>query len=771
MTAQLRRSLIIGLAFLAGCTAQDAPPEEAAPPPQSILQRLDTPASRVLAVPKWVGVLKARSRTSGQWTTPYTSHQWKDDLTYLAPIEISMLEGSNFGLSTIKRGFYNFSRTGQDIFQGQTISTQVARCSDSALARTAFIEFPTDSSYKMQLTPFTGLPCKGTVTQYGTTTDTEFAWYTLSPIQFGSHFVFDLPAVDAPLRIHGTKHLITSDSTVLANIPDPIPYGMTPVEWDIEWDLRPESDDLDLVLSAENYNDWLPLANIEPVVGTSLASGAQRPGSTIRLKAEGIPKPGSTSTPKLKQVTFYLKSSKEPGIAMNALDGSPTPDGNDLQFEKEKNELLGLDFIDIETVESPEGNYTEVKAIVSSFDFGGYGEVVAWGVTEDGKGVVSVSEDQRDPDEPPDEPTDEPLRLPKRSLNSNIATLWKAQKDSLEKSDLDDSETLGGGRGDVNKPGDGLSHYEEYRGFILNNDHTRTNPKGVDYFLSNKMGPKATPGINFFEELTNIKVHRVGDYDFESPSRVINPFYTKATHVTNQHVVIMYEVPGEKGTSNTLPGPGNPKSVSRIEIARGTPADGLKTAVAHELAHSVNVPHHGEWGFFVAAWEELGNSQFREAPKYPTGLTQGMVDAYLETPSLAPVEDPDENLPRFLISTKCREDGTQSVFSGAHNCIMRYKAEVKIHTEFPNLLHKRAVLTDEKYGTTLCATTAGTDFNAPPNPRHIGPAAEGRGDCIHKIVVSDRYDLKPWTRAPTCDPIRSYGSLPPRVQLQADTEQ
>ncbi|RKG69571.1 hypothetical protein D7V80_08295 [Corallococcus sp. CA054B] len=683
-----------------------------------------------------------------------------------------MLEGSNFAFVDIKRGFYNFSRVEQDIFQGQTVSTQVARCSDSAPSRTATMEFPSDSSYKMQLTPFTSIPCKGTVTQYGTTTDIPFSWYQLSPIQFGSHFVFDLPAVDAPLRIHGTKHLITSDSTVLANIPDPIPYGTTPVEWNIEWDLQPESDDFDLVLSAEDYDNWLPLAHIEPDVGTSLTSSALEPGSTIRVKAQVMPKPGSTTKPKVKvkQVTFFLTSSNVPGIAMNALDSSPTPDGKDLQFEQDKNAALGLEFVDIATVKTPVGDYEEAKAVISSFDYGGYGDVIARAETEDGEVVMSVIEDPESTFSSPERKKD-PLLLPKRAADSHIATQWKTTENSLSKADLDDSETLGNGRGDVNRPGDGLSHYEEYRGFILNNQHIRTKPLDVDYFLNNKMGSKATAGINFFKELTNIKVHLVGDDDFMLSNRVINPFYIKATHVTDQHVVLMYEVEGEKGTSNTLPGPGNPKSVSRIEIAKGTPADGMKTAVAHELAHSVNVPHHGEWGFFVAAWEELGNSQYREAPKYPTGLAEGLVNAYRETPNLAPVTDPDDNLPRFLISTKCRENGTQSVFSGAHNCIMRYKAEVKIHTEYPNRLHERAVLTDEEYGTTLCATTQGTGFNAPPNPRHVGPAAKDRGDCIHKIVVSDRYDLDPWTRAATCDPIRSYGSLPPRVQLQADTEQ
>ncbi|NNC15969.1 hypothetical protein HJC22_09535 [Corallococcus exiguus] len=766
MTAQLRRSLIIGLAFLAGCTAQDAPPEEAAPPPQSILQRLDTPASRVLAVPKWVGVLKARSRTSGQWTTPYTSHQWKDDLTYLAPIEISMLEGSNFGLSTIKRGFYNFSRTGQDIFQGQTISTQVARCSDSALARTAFIEFPTDSSYKMQLTPFTGLPCKGTVTQYGTTTDTEFTWYTLSPIQFGSQFVFDLPAVDAPLRIHGTKHLITSDSTVLANIPDPIPYGMTPVEWDIEWDLRPESDDLDLVLSAENHNDWLPLAKLEPVIGSSLTAGSPEPGSTLVVKAVAVPKPDSSSTPKLKQITFYLKSSNVPGIAMNTPYENTPPFGDvnrDLQFEQDKNALHGLNFIDIATVQTPEGEYTEAEAVVSSFDFGGYGEIVAWGQTEDGESVLSMLENPGSTPGVPLPPIEGPLLLPKRASDSFIADKWKADTNSLSKADLDDSDVLGEGRGDPGCPGDGLTLYEEYRGFILNNEHIRTKPADVDYFLNNTIGGAASEGITLFSSLTGIKVHFVSNDDFETSTRIINSAYTKATHQNDQHLVILREQTGVNGTSKAHGGPSNPRNITHIGIATGTlydiPEEGRASIIAHELAHSVNVPHHGEGGVFIATIKGTGTLR-KETPVDNT-LSPGGVEVYLEPLTRA---QPSRELATdsyFLIATRCNQDGTQSVFSGAHDCIMRYRADVLVHLNPANERYKRYFLTGhnpEPYGNTLCSTRYGTGFNAGTNGRHLG-AASDRGECIKKICASDKYTLPVWTEPP-CTPIRTVTTYP-----------
>ncbi|MBN8472761.1 hypothetical protein JYJ95_40185 [Corallococcus exiguus] len=766
MTAQLRRILTIGLALLAGCTAQDAPPEEAALPPQSILQRLDTPASRVQAVPKWVGVLKARSRTSGQWTTPYTSHQWKGDLTYFAPIEITMLEASNFAFVDIKRGFYNFSRIERDTFQGQTYATYAARCSDSTAARSSTMEFPSDSTYKMQLTPFAGIQCKGTGTQDGTTADIMLSWYTLNPFQFGSHFVFDLPAVDAPLRIHGTKHLITSDSTVLANIPNPIPYGTTPVEWDIEWDLRPESDDLDLVLSAENYNDWLPLAKLEPVIGSSLTAGSLEPGSTLGVKAEAVPKPGSSSMPKLKQITFYLKSSKVPGIAMNTPYENTPPFGDvnwDLQFEQDKNALRGLDFIDIATVQTPEGEYTEAEAVVSSFDFGGYGEIVAWGITEDDKSVLSMLENPGSTPGVPFPPIEGPLLLPKRVSGSFIADKWKADTNSLSKADLDDSDVLGEGRGDPDCPGDGLTLYEEYRGFILNNEHIRTKPADVDYFLNNRIGGAANGGINLFSSLTGIKVHFVSEDDFDTSTRIINSAYDRATHQNDQHLVILREQTGVNGTSKAHGGPSNPRNITHIGIATGTlndiPAEGRTSIIAHELAHSVNVPHHGEGGIFIATI--TGTGTLRKETPVDKSLSPGGVEVYLESLTREQASRELDTDPNFLIATRCNQDGTQSVFSGAHDCIMRYRADVMVHLNPVNERHRRYFLTGhnpEPYGNTLCSTKYGTGFNAGPDGRHLG-AASGRGECIKKICASDKYTLPVWSEPP-CTPIRSVTTYP-----------
>ena len=72
------------------------------------------------------------------------------------------------------------------------------------------------------------------------------------------------------------------------------------------------------------------------------------------------------------------------------------------------------------------------------------------------------------------DPSQTEVRLPMRSASSFIADSWKKSHGVNGVSDNADNET--DPKGDGN-PGDGLTLYEEYRGFIEDGQHIEGDPK------------------------------------------------------------------------------------------------------------------------------------------------------------------------------------------------------------------------------------------------------------------------------------------------------
>ncbi|PYM11036.1 MAG: hypothetical protein DME18_15145, partial [Verrucomicrobia bacterium] len=94
--------------------------------------------------------------------------------------------------------------------------------------------------------------------------------------------------------------------------------------------------------------------------------------------------------------------------------------------------------------------------------------------------------------------------------------------------------------GDGHK-GDGLTLYEEYRGFSINAGHVRLDPKKKDLFVLNEAGTQADLGIALLERQSALRVHRVKGSEFGLQSdftytRIINHNHSdSAPHVVDQH--------------------------------------------------------------------------------------------------------------------------------------------------------------------------------------------------------------------------------------------
>ncbi|MBC7872499.1 MAG: hypothetical protein H7Y01_00810 [Ferruginibacter sp.] len=182
--------------------------------------------------------------------------------------------------------------------------------------------------------------------------------------------------------------------------------------------------------------------------------------------------------------------------------------------------------------------------------------------------------------------------------------------------------------------GDGLSYYEEYRGFMVKEVHRRTDPSTKDLFVNNDAGLP----LDSFMSAAKIPVHEITstqygpleDGYFEKNLkkkakkyniRFVN-FNFSIGHVTNQKglwlsnevipnrggMSILGETPSEtdEGGDNITPAPPNWNIAVKVDRAKiiaqcaKDPNDALveetklQQVVAHELCHALNVYHHGE---------------------------------------------------------------------------------------------------------------------------------------------------------------------------------
>ncbi|WP_141591716.1 hypothetical protein [Myxococcus sp. AB056] len=631
-------------------------------------------------------------------------------------------------------------------------------CSDSGhLIGGEQLTFPTSDTYRLAALFHSNNLCDGTFQHLTTIYPTQVGHSAIPDISAlpSDLFTFPLPSPTEEAKIQGYRRFTTIGNTVVTSVPEPLAWGSLPIEWEIEWELWPEEVDAQLVLDAVGYEDWLPKGPLDiPPSSVSPQGALLTPGSTLTLKAEIFPSLPSNPA-SAKRITFTLASSNVPGVAMNAPLMNANQSPLDLQFEASRNTTLLFEGPD--RVTTPDGNHTEAYATLSSFDYGAYGEARAVAVLTNGKALLSVA---RFP-YPSSQFQDGPLLLPKRSPNSFISDAWKFDPAWANKADSDDSEKLPDGLGDGHA-GDGLTLYEEYRGFFLNGQHVRTLPTEVDYFLRNEIGTFAEPGINLFQNLTKLKVHKLAHTEINTDTRVINQnsLLQGGRHhaESNQHAVILKEDPLRTDVSETIGGPSTPANIASIQMAGNLFGDERKLAIAHELGHSVNIPHHGEGGLLIARWEKRG-SDYWEVPLYPSAAPEQQVPTFFLEDVAGSGYIPGPDIPKLHVSVQCQESAS-NVFSGDENCIMRYRANALIRTNFTGT--RFHIQPGETLGSSLCNSAQGSSFNSPGGvlysgglhrPSRHGDAASNRGDCQHRICVNDRYRHAPrygQTSLPVC---------------------
>jgi hypothetical protein len=450
-----------------------------------------------------------------------------------------------------------------------------------------------------------------------------------------------------------------------------------------------------LITPPDSYRSWIPKGgnNNEEEVGNSLQFKGE-----IRC-VSGDPAPD-------RQIWVEVRgdSSTQPGVCVNfPAKGKKTADlviqreGTSEALELKSNAGTGND----DAWSTATGNFKVGQRFtvkVGSRDFGAFGDI------HFNSDIPVRIEGFRDPSS---------LDLPFDNNHNHISDEWEQGSSGLADAGADDDNRPEGNGID----GDGLSVYEEYRGFMCRAVHTRTAPFLKDLFIRDQHGL----GSGMLGQ-SGISIHFISkdEYGKEEGAQnkyVINCNRAYAT-LGQQHLLGLRKgtVPdGYMGMAQGKGDPGPPRQTSIVIIAayrcRRAGPGWLEVVVSHELSHGCNVRHHGEGDY-------QGN--------------------YLETRqddgTWAGSSDPFTALYPHMVAA------TGAQCSGAENCIMRYPgadwAELYEKVGGKKRWRKEGqgdYIEGESYPAGHVSQTLYCDTK-----KGAGVAGDAScGDCLHQFQVND----------------------------------
>jgi hypothetical protein len=655
-------------------------------------------------------------------------------------------------------------------------------------------EFDWDPSLHVTITSNSGTET-GTPSQYG-----------FVGLQQSGSVTFNVGSIQSPLPTSG---LVLSGNAAVSYFSALLG---DPANWTLTWSLNPVLD-LDLIVTIPQYSTWRPTAGL-----TELDTGVDDSGRPNLLTIQALLVKKSTQQPvdfPPDNVTFLLASpSHQPGVSMNWPPKSQliSPAPSDLSFDKNQaanaNYQINADGTQAQISPTTPPVVAPVTIVLSPHDWGGW---AALNVTATAAGQTIEGHFAGDPSNY--------LVLPKRQPGLYTADVWKdAHGIALSTPDTDDSEPNPEGRPDC--LGDGLTLYEEYRGFMENGKHIEGDPTKKDFFIQNLIGGDAEDGLDNFVSISNLVVHKdltKDEMDGIHQSRFtlsatlgnrlinFNHLDNDPTHVTDQHGVIIVTC-STGGLSNPFHGGGltlltvdgvhghpgitqyicledpfrvggqiTPDNTHRGIITPAAATLQYRTAMAHELLHSVGVDHHGDTdlrtkrltfyspndpanptgqpsfllgdagatsGFFIRLlrekdgqdegallWQVL-QTKLAVCQTLPLGLVPEMVVDWCKRVLAAS---------HYTIFPYVGEPHGQH--SGNDSCVMRYWFSNLYPSEANGSVYYDPTDGTEQVGYTMCTSPAGTGVNDPshpPQPRYF-EASPGRGSCKFWVCVSDAY--------------------------------
>lgn len=232
----------------------------------------------------------------------------------------------------------------------------------------------------------------------------------------------------------------------------------------------------------------------------------------------------------------------------------------------------------------------EATISITCHDYGAYGWLHARAhVYVDGDGYVEGTD-----------PKVYGSPMPRDDNFNWIADAWEHDKkpDGTAGESWDDEEDTPVG---LNK-GDGFSRFDEYRGFMIAGDHTRTDPDSKkDVYIRDE----DSLGLGSFGTL-GLEAHTIDDDEWDSSTHKVN-----FNGDNNQCGILLLNAGWDiTYVGYCFGGPNIPCGVTKVEIypisirewtdpnhdqTTVDPDDGAITSqvIAHELAHAASIAHHG----------------------------------------------------------------------------------------------------------------------------------------------------------------------------------
>jgi hypothetical protein len=481
----------------------------------------------------------------------------------------------------------------------------------------------------------------------------------------------------------------------------------------------------ELILEPDHYDDWWPAGGDDE----------RTPGNAIVVTAKLQRRGGGPYRYPARRIRFELvRVSREPGVSLNwpPRDQLASPTPCDLQIDPKRNRsLLVTDDVHRQKARTPDGEYFEAAVAISAYDWGAFGRLRAVAELTNGGSVVGHLKG---------EPRRTEVLLPKRQDDSRIADSWKKRTDSEFLNDDSDDEDDPVGNG---FPGDGLSLYEEYRGFHEHGAHIEGDAKKKDLFLRDEIGtPFSRQGVALFQTVSGLNVHhRLRDSELE-PGRVIN-VNRQSAHLVDQHALVLKrENPGFYGGEATG-GPGVPREIEALRIHPGLVHFFRRysdaTILAHEMLHGANVWHHGERDIGMVEWrlgDYAGQPCVYEIQTDENGATiSRRVTVYRNVGSSRVPVPPQIFRAGMKLWVAARQGGQHS---GQKKCLMTYDIASAVAGPQVGGFYERTLVDSPSDATYLCDSPQGTShFGNADSTAGFGPRQ--RGNCVKQICVNDKF--------------------------------